>query len=169
MVCWGSNAAGRCCGGWAGVSRSRVAKLERTSSAARTPQRPRSRVPAIDATSQPPPASQNWARTVVGSLRAMNGRTRPGTDCAFAMIVSVKSSQVGPLLLSHLLLPRGHVGQHLRRVTSRWNPSVISAHSLTPLLASGAHSIGCRMVVCCLCIDLYAQSVELHIHVNSDA
>ena len=28
-----------------------------------------------------------------------------------------------------------------------------SAHSLPPLLASGAHSIGCRMVVCCLCID----------------
>ena len=33
----------------------------------------------------------------------------------------------------------------------RWNnPSVISAHSLPPLLASGAHSIGCRTVVCCL-------------------
>ena len=31
---------------------------------------------------------------------------------------------------------------------------VISAHSLPPLLASGAYSIGCRMVVCCLCIDL---------------
>ena len=38
-----------------------------------------------------------------------------------------------------------HVGQHLRRVASRWNPSVISAHSLPPLLASGALSIGFRM------------------------
>ena len=47
-----------------------------------------------------------------------------------------------------------HRGQHLWRVASRWNPSVISAHSLPPLLAAGAHSIGFRMVVCCLCIDL---------------
>ena len=38
--------------------------------------------------------------------------------------------------------------------SSQWNPSVISAHSRPPLLASGAHSIGFRMVVCCLCIDL---------------
>ena len=36
--------------------------------------------------------------------------------------------------------------------SSRWNHSVISAHSLSPLLAAGAHSIGFRRVVCCLCI-----------------
>ena len=50
------------------------------------------------------------------------------------------------------LVPPTFLGT-LRRVASRWNPFVISAHSLPPLLASGAHSIGCRMVVCCLCVD----------------
>jgi hypothetical protein len=43
------------------------------------------------------------------------------------------------------------------QVNSRWNPSVISAHSLPPLLAAGAHSIGFRMVVCCLCINLNSK------------
>ena len=32
--------------------------------------------------------------------------------------------------------------------SSQVNPPVISAHSLPPLLASGAHSIGFRKVVC---------------------
>ena len=44
------------------------------------------------------------------------------------------------------------------QVKSRWNPSVISLRSLPQLLASGAHSIGFRMVVCCLCIDLTLMS-----------
>jgi hypothetical protein len=39
------------------------------------------------------------------------------------------------------------------RVKSKTS-QVISAHSHPPLLATGAHSIGFRMVVCCLCIDL---------------
>ena len=83
-----------------------------------------------------PDAGRSRADFLFGVGVALIGRYRPST--------------------SHLLLLRGHVGQHLRRVASRWNPSVISAHSLPPLLASGAHSIhvGFRMVVCCLCIDL---------------
>ena len=37
----------------------------------------------------------------------------------------------------------------------------ISAHFLPPLLASGAHSIGCRMVVCCLSVDLTLKREQL--------
>ena len=64
--------------------------------------------------------------------------------------------EIGPLLLTYLFSEGTYVSTYdvspldgpLRL------PSVISAHSRPPLLASGAHSIGFRMVVCCLCIDL---------------
>ena len=56
---------------------------------------------------------------------------------------------------SHLHVLRGHVCQHYYDVSPHYGPpSAISIDSRPPLLASGAHSIGFRMVVCCLCIDL---------------
>ena len=57
----------------------------------------------------------------------------------------VQATTAAALEFGHILKSSGQV---------KWNPSVISAHSLPPLLAAGAHSIGFRMVVCCLCIDL---------------
>ena len=60
--------------------------------------------------------------------------------------------EIGPLLLTYLFSEGTYVSTY--DVSSRWTPSVISAYSCPPLLASGAHSIGFRMVVCCLCIDL---------------
>ena len=60
------------------------------------------------------------------------------------------------------LVPPTFLGT-LRRVASRWNPFVISAHSLPPLLASGAHSIGCRMVVCCLCVDFRLPTSDFRV------
>ena len=75
--------------------------------------------------------------------------------------VELKSSQA---LASRLKLPTCHASRLLhhhitvsvifkssRSARSRSNPSVNSAHSLPPLLASGAYSIGFCMVVCCLC------------------
>ena len=67
----------------------------------------------------------------------------------------VKSSrlEIGPLLLTYLFSEGTYVSTY--DVSPHYGPpSAISAHSRPPLLASGAHSIGFRMVVCCLCIDL---------------
>ena len=46
---------------------------------------------------------------------------------------------------------------------SRWTPSVISAHSLPPLLASGAHSIGyvCLSSKDLTCLDLPKKVLAL--------
>jgi hypothetical protein len=48
------------------------------------------------------------------------------------------------------LLSSQKVGKKSSQVKTR----LISAHSLPPLMAAEAHSIGFRRVVCCLCIDL---------------
>ena len=55
--------------------------------------------------------------------------------------------------------------------SSGWKPSVISAHSLPPLLASGAHSIGYYIVPygCLLFVyrlDLMDSTVKQHITVS---
>jgi hypothetical protein len=61
--------------------------------------------------------------------------------------------EIGPLLLTYLFSEGTYVSTY--DVSPHYGPpSAISAHSRPPLLASGAHSIGFRMVVCCLCIDL---------------
>ncbi len=67
----------------------------------------------------------------------------------------VKSSQVkfGPLLFTYLFSEGTYVS--IYDVSPHYgSPSAISIDSRPPLLASGAHSIGFRTVVCCLCIDL---------------
>jgi hypothetical protein len=61
--------------------------------------------------------------------------------------------EIGPLLLIYLFSEGTYVSTY--DVSPHYGPpSAISAHSRPPLLASGAHSIGFRRVVCCLCIDL---------------
>ncbi len=68
----------------------------------------------------------------------------------------VKSSQVGSRsarYFSPTCSPRARMSA-LMTCHLITDPFAISAHSRPPLLASGAHSIGFRMVVCCLCIDL---------------
>ena len=64
----------------------------------------------------------------------------------------VKSSQV-KLLLTYLFSEGTYVSIYDVSPLDG-SPSAISIDSRPPLLASGAHSIGFRMVVCCLCIDL---------------
>ena len=59
--------------------------------------------------------------------------------------------EIGPLLLTYLFSEGTYVSMYDVSPLDG-SPSVISAHSRPPLLASGAHLIGFRMVVCCLCI-----------------
>ena len=52
-------------------------------------------------------------------------------------------------------LPKSFSGNSFpRKKSSQVKTRLISAHSLPPLMAAEAHSIGFRRVVCCLCIDL---------------
>jgi hypothetical protein len=61
--------------------------------------------------------------------------------------------EIGPLLLTYLFSEGTYVS--IYDVSPHYGPpSAISIDSRPPLLASGAHSIGFRMVVCCLCLDL---------------
>ena len=61
--------------------------------------------------------------------------------------------EIGPLLLTYLFSEGTYVS--IYDVSPHYGPpSAISIDSRPPLLASGAHSIGFRMVVCYLCIDL---------------
>ena len=61
--------------------------------------------------------------------------------------------EIGPLLLIYLFSEGTYVSTY--DVSPHYGPpSAISIDSRPPLLASGAHSIGFRMVVCCFCIDL---------------
>jgi len=64
----------------------------------------------------------------------------------------VKSSQV-KLLLTYLFSEGTYVSIYDVSPLDG-SPSAISIDSRPPPLASEAHSIGFRMVVCCLCIDL---------------
>ena len=61
--------------------------------------------------------------------------------------------EIGPLLLTYLFSEGTYVSIYDVSPLDG-SPSAISIDSRPPLLASGAHSIGFRMVVCCLCIDL---------------
>ena len=61
--------------------------------------------------------------------------------------------KIGPSLLTYLFSKGTHVSIYDVSPLDG-SPSAISAHSRPPLLASGSHSIGFRMVVCCFCIDL---------------
>ena len=61
--------------------------------------------------------------------------------------------EIGPLLRTYLFSEGTYVSIYDVSPLDG-SPSAISIDSRPPLLASGAHSIGFRMVVCCLCIDL---------------
>ena len=61
--------------------------------------------------------------------------------------------EIGPLLLTYLFSEGTYVSIYDVSPLDG-SPSAISIDSRPPLLASGAHSIGFRMVVCCFCIDL---------------
>ena len=61
--------------------------------------------------------------------------------------------EIGPLFLIYLYSEGTYVSMYDVSPLDG-SPSVISIDSRPPLLASGAHSIGFRMVVCCFCIDL---------------
>ena len=61
--------------------------------------------------------------------------------------------EISPLLLTYFFSEGTYVSTY--DVSPHYGSlSAISAHSRPPLLASGAHSTGFRMVVCCLCIRL---------------
>ena len=61
--------------------------------------------------------------------------------------------EIGPLLLTYFFSEGTYVSIYDVSPLDG-SPSAISIDSRPPLLASGAHSIGFRMVVCCFCIDL---------------
>jgi len=61
--------------------------------------------------------------------------------------------EIGPLLLTYLFSEGTYVSIYDVSPLDG-SPSAISIDSRPPLLATGAHSIGFRMVVCCFCIDL---------------
>jgi hypothetical protein len=65
--------------------------------------------------------------------------------------------EIGPLLLTYLFSEGTYVSIYDVSPLDG-SPSVISIdsrpYSRPPLLASGAHLISFRMVVCCFCIDL---------------
>ena len=60
--------------------------------------------------------------------------------------------EIGPLLLTYWFSEGTYVSIYDVSPLDG-SPSAISIDSRPPLLASGAHSIGFRWVVCCLCID----------------
>ena len=61
--------------------------------------------------------------------------------------------EIGPLLLTYLFSEGTYVSMYDVSPLDG-SPSAISIDSRPPLLASGAHSIGFRMVVCCLSLFL---------------
>ena len=61
--------------------------------------------------------------------------------------------EIGPLLLIYSFSEGTYVSMYDVSPLDGF-PFAISIDSRPPLLASGAHSRGFRMVVCCFCIDL---------------